>query len=148
MTEQECNLLAVDLNERTQYGVIIKTPDGDFKLEYVDSYWEVKADDGKNHTYPLDEVRPYLRPMSSMTREEMAQMKADTCPFGTGTFDSQYLCCPMNHFGEMISYTFMHDILVWLRKHHFDFMGLIEKGLALEAPEMMYVIPLETPKTN
>jgi hypothetical protein len=26
----------------------------------------------------------------------------------------------------------------WLNVHHFDYRGLIEKGLALEAPEGMY----------
>ena len=26
----------------------------------------------------------------------------------------------------------------WLNAHHFDYRGLIEKGLALEAPEDMY----------
>ena len=26
----------------------------------------------------------------------------------------------------------------WLNKHHFDYRGLIEKGLALEAPKNMY----------
>ena len=26
----------------------------------------------------------------------------------------------------------------WLNSHHFDYRGLIEKGLALEAPEGMY----------
>ena len=26
----------------------------------------------------------------------------------------------------------------WLNEHHFDYRGLIEKGLALEAPEWMY----------
>jgi hypothetical protein len=40
-------------------------------------------------------------------------------------------------------YRFMFDygytILVdWLNEHHFDYRGLIEKGLALEAPEDMY----------
>lgn len=28
----------------------------------------------------------------------------------------------------------------WLNAHHFDYRGLIEKGLALEAPEGMYNI--------
>ena len=28
----------------------------------------------------------------------------------------------------------------WLKVHHFDYRGLIEKGLALEAPEGMYKI--------
>ena len=26
----------------------------------------------------------------------------------------------------------------WLNAHHFDYRGLIEKGLAIEAPEGMY----------
>lgn len=26
----------------------------------------------------------------------------------------------------------------WLNEHHFDYRGLIEKGLALEAPDDMY----------
>ena len=28
----------------------------------------------------------------------------------------------------------------WLNKHHFDYRGLIKKGLALEAPKGMYEI--------
>ena len=30
------------------------------------------------------------------------------------------------------------EYLDWLNKHHFDYRGLIEKGLALNAPEGMY----------
>lgn len=143
MTPDEKELLIRDLCERLPYGVIMNvTEPGDDSVNFNCFLGPDIIKEMVSETSHF-KYRPYLRPMSSMTREEMSQMKADTCPFGTGTFDSQYLCCPMSHFGEMISYTFMHDILVWLRKHHFDFMGLIEKGLALEAPEMMYVIPLE-----
>jgi hypothetical protein len=31
----------------------------------------------------------------------------------------------------------------WLNKHHFDYRGLITKGLALEAPDGMYNIKEE-----
>ena len=86
----------------------------------------------------IEEVKPYLRPMSSMTEEERRELKNDTCPNGTGYFDEQYLICPMSHFGEHISYSFMSDILNWLNAHHFDYRGLIEKGLAIEASEGMY----------
>ena len=138
MTEQETNILAEDLQARTRYEVIVNTPDGDFPLEYVDKYDEVSVDDGTTNLYALEQVKPYLRPMSSLTQEERDQMKKDTCPNGTGTFDDRYLLCPMNHFGEMISYTFMNSILTWLRKYHFDCMGLIEMGLARPAKEGMY----------
>ena len=30
------------------------------------------------------------------------------------------------------------EIYDWLNAHHFDYRGLIEKGLALEAPDGMY----------
>ena len=32
----------------------------------------------------------------------------------------------------------MAEAIDWLNAHHFDYRGLIEKGLALEAPEGMY----------
>ena len=35
---------------------------------------------------------------------------------------------------------FCSDYVDWLNEHHFDYRGLIEKGLALEAPEDMYKI--------
>lgn len=30
------------------------------------------------------------------------------------------------------------DFIDWLNKNHFDYRGLIEKGLAIEAPKDMY----------
>ena len=32
----------------------------------------------------------------------------------------------------------LNNLYDWLNAHHFDYRGLIEKGLALEAPEGMY----------
>lgn len=38
------------------------------------------------------------------------------------------------------SYLELQAVFDWLNAHHFDYRGLIEKGLALEAPEEMYKI--------
>lgn len=70
--------------------------------------------------YYFDEFKPYLRPMSSMTKEEREE-------FQEYVFDS-------DEIGGIV----MLDAVDWLLAHHFDFRGLIEKGLALEAPEDMY----------
>jgi hypothetical protein len=35
-------------------------------------------------------------------------------------------------------FTVGDSVLDWLNAHHFDYRGLIEKGLALEAPKGMY----------
>jgi hypothetical protein len=32
----------------------------------------------------------------------------------------------------------MVKLIDWLNAHHFDYRGLIDKGLAIEAPEGMY----------
>ena len=70
--------------------------------------------------FPVEHVKPYLRPMSSMTVEER---------FEYNGFDG-YI------FSD-------EDVIIkidWLNKHHFDYRGLIKKGLAIEAPENMYVL--------
>ena len=68
---------------------------------------------GSNKLLHLEEFKPYLRPMSSMTEEEYKEFGYDVLRYTPREFD-------------------------WLNKHHFDYRGLIEKGLALEAPEGMY----------
>ena len=68
---------------------------------------------------PVECVKPYLRPMSSMTEVE-------TLEFVNTTIKS--LEYPMWT-------TYSYD---WLDAYHFDYRGLIPMGLALEAPEDMY----------
>lgn len=60
---------------------------------------------------------PYLRPMSSMTKDER--------------YEYNNLCIKNSSQDTAKS-------IDWLNAHHFDYRGLIEKGLALEAPEGMY----------
>lgn len=49
----------------------------------------------------------------------------------------------LNSEGESIMFVYVEDFSIvvdWLNEHHFDYRGLIEMGLALEAPEGMYKI--------
>ena len=73
------------------------------------------------------EFKPYLRPMSSMTEEER----------------NEYLSIKMQEaervaLAEAYRPEAISEIMDWLNEHFFDYRGLIEKGLALEAPEGMY----------
>ena len=61
--------------------------------------------------------KPYLRPISSMTEKEWEE------------YHSLRYCDTSNA-----------DRVDFLNSHHLDYRGLIEKGLALEAPEDMYEI--------
>ena len=72
---------------------------------------------------PIEAIKPYLRPMSSMTKEEFNKL---------------------DEYMRLYSYNISHKLSVfcktqdYLNSIHVDYLGLIEKGLALEAPEKMY----------
>jgi len=143
MKQEDEELLLRDLCSRLPYGVkvlgknmYISSIDAIHKLDLCTLVHLTEVD----KTLWIEDVKPYLRPMSSMTEEEKKELKANTCPEGTGYFDEKYLICPMSHYGEQISYDFMSVILEWLNSHHLDYRGLIPKGLALPAPPDMYRI--------
>ena len=128
MTPEEKELLLKDLCARLPYGVIghIEIPHmfigyvekGDLTLNSI-SIKNSKCDFITCWGIDIDYVKPYLRPMSSMTMEETRE----------------FLVIPKNDSnGNLLTFT-KED---WLNEHHFDHRGLIEKGLALEAPEGMY----------
>ena len=119
MTEEERNLVLIDVAARLPYGVICamgKKEDALFTErllpaefnEFMSGNWVVK---------------PYLRPMSPLTDKEKKEYK-------------DYL----NSFeGKLIGFQgrtiWVIDFLI---SHHIDYRGLIEKGLALETEEGMY----------
>jgi hypothetical protein len=69
--------------------------------------------------------------MSSMDEEEKEEFESlvFTYDFGNGLFPIEHVIMYWDSFEE---------VLDWLNEHHFDYRNLIEKGLALEAPEGMY----------
>lgn len=74
------------------------------------------------HGFYVSEVKPYLRPLSSMTEEEKDKI-----------FDV-YENNPITELSSKIT-----DLL---NKWHLDHHHLIEKGLALPAPDDMYNIKI------
>jgi len=96
-----------------------------------------------------DKIYPYLRPMSSMTKEEKKEFERlidEKLNKHIGQEDDEwtpwvlYDTTGIKNYvgGERFYFDEMSFIYDWLNKHHFDYRGLIEKGLALEAPEIMY----------
>jgi len=128
MTKEEKQLLLIDLCARLPYHPILNwkfldntSKDDELKtLSDLDIWWITKAKDC--------EVKPYLRPISSMTEEEKNEYK-------------HMLGATLNSEGESIMFVYEEDfslVIDWLNAHHFDYRGLIPMGLALEAPEDMY----------
>lgn len=119
MKQNEKELLLKDIYARIPYGVkgccegetLCTTPlhwYAEHTLEYSVNYMVIK-----------NGWRPYLFPISSMTEEQEIEYDATfaTIVYKDGRRDS----------------TMTDKSFDWLNKNHFDYRGLIEKGLALDA---------------
>lgn len=138
MTQEEKELLIKDLCARLSYGVKIECgTDYDFQHNITDTckllsvnidneLCEIQTLDKNGYVFyePLDTIKPYLRPMESMTEEECGEYY-DLCHSEEDVYTHVY-------------YYNTIESIDWLNAHHFDYRGLIEKGLALPAKEGMY----------
>ena len=119
MTQEQKQLLLIDLCARLPYGVkcevIKRRIDGE--MVYIrngSGALELTINNVKELvTDNLYEIKPYLFPLSSMTEEQEKE------------------CQKIKH-----SYYYDDDAFVlfdWYNKNHFDYRGLIPKGLANDA---------------
>jgi hypothetical protein len=156
MTQEDIQLLLVDLSSRLPYGVIVRHADslidsdgndtGQFWYKRGYLYDVCKLDDmtttiiesegsdeeGYEHICFLERTLPYLRPMSSMTEEE----KDEYSSFALREHDGYLNDGMPDYTGKHYVYTDNVNIFTdWLNAHHFDYRGLIEKGLAIEVTE-------------
>lgn len=118
MTRKNIELLIKDLSCRIPYGVIVNVSGiSNVKLTSVSWYGEVGVDDGSTYLYPISEVKPFLFPMSSMTKEQKKEY-AHILVMSSNLASSQLLGMTVED---------------WLNKNHFDYRGLIPMGLANDA---------------
>jgi len=131
MTQEEKFLVLKDLCARLPYGVMIQIPELFYpqrkvaeKLVTINDLWRFN-DDG----IYIENVKPYLRPISSMTEEE--DKKRIELGIWINTIKGNKVTAIDKNVDEALE---------WLNAHHFDYRGLIERGLAFEAPKDMYNI--------
>lgn len=116
MTQEEKQLLLKDLCARLPYLFTIYrlSDNANIKISDIDDFAHfLEYSEG-------EEFKPYLRSMSSMTGKEQTEWHYTTLGQRWITENNIERCVD------------------WLNTHHFDYRGLIEKGLAIEAPEGMY----------
>ena len=141
MTQEEKDLLLKDLCARLPYGVKVL-------VDYID---ESNVNDTlnclhiielKNYTGDdsLINIKPYLRPMSSITEEEKKEMHDLLSPTGTAIYTDKGIDIPLNHYGDHVEYEFMDRIIDYLNAHHLDHNNLISRELALEVKNDFYKI--------
>lgn len=127
MTEEQKELLIKDICARLPYGVKCAEvyPDGNkFENEWDIIRISKYVEDGIHisnckTTYgycsSIENIKPYLVPMSSMTEEQKLEF-IDTCTFFRNS-----------------TFGWTDRTFDWLNKNHFDFRDLIPMGLAIDA---------------
>ena len=127
MTQEEQNLLLTDLSARLTYGVKAyvkywskldrKWYEGVYTVESIHPSLNnilVYSERGSVEVivgYDDYDIKPYLFPMSEMTEEQEKEWRYTLSSDGNITYET----------------------VDWLNKNHFDYRGLIEKGLAIDA---------------
>lgn len=139
MEKEDKELLIKDLCGRFPYKVMCEISDGKTTITEV-----LKIGGLSGILNDTLRVKPYLRSISKMTEEEWEDWKSKfKMPLGAGVSSKSFKVYNyvVSSFGYTvdISLNEIADMIAWLNSHYFDFRGLIEKGLALEAPETMYV---------
>lgn len=136
MTQKEKQLIIEDLCARLPYWPNVLTKDNDkghiigvddtengvFVIHIIE--------DGDSYTCDesIENFKPYLRPMSSMTKEEENEL-------GNFVAAIMFASQSKNPFFQLTREALLG---VFFNKHHIDYRELIPMGLALEAPEGMY----------
>lgn len=139
MTQEQKDLLLKDLSSRLLYGVKCQFED---TIEIIKDIWFCEDDgwqvDGEKTSTCIHAVKPYLFPLSSMTEE---QKKEISKRYNLHT--SYGLCIEITNHSEgywdndnschLQDYLWLID---WFNRNHFDYRGLINKGLANDATNL------------
>ena len=124
MTQEDKNLLLKDLSARLPYGVKAYVKNwSKLDRKYYEGVYTVESTHPSLNTvlaysdkfsvevivgYDDYDIKPYLFPMSEMTEEQ---------------------------YNQYVKYSAIESI-DWLNKNHFDYRGLIKKGLAIDATNL------------
>ena len=114
MTEEDKELLLKDLCARLPYGIKASYYGAEEEREIWDEIEGITFDgyvDIGQYSLPIEAIKPYLFPLSSMTEEQQTNL-------------TKFVANGIN--GENILYD-------WYNKNHFDYRGLIPMGLAIDA---------------
>ena len=139
MTQENKELLLKDLCARLPYGIKASYYGADEECETWDEVDGVVFDyvEIGQYSLPIERVKPYLFPLSSMTDKQAKEIqeivgnpdnaciirKTDGLELWLNSIDTD----------PTIWVDTIFEVQDYLKKNHFDYRGLIEKGLAIDA---------------
>lgn len=135
----------IDLCGRLPYGVIIEHNGNISKLDTIFMCDSISISstslDGEDlYNLDLDEFKPYLFPLSSMTEEQFNSLKS----YADLQYEHNTLelvewndnCKTLEFWLEEIPSYCVIKVFDWLNKNHFDYRGLIPMGLAIDCTNL------------
>lgn len=132
MIQENKEILIKDLCARLPYGVKVLFENKVFSIDYISAvYEEIKLDIPDNYTLDISNVKPYLFPLSSMTREQLFDVQ-EIIGKNEIEIEDGFLHI-INSDRNTITYLEILAVLEWFYKNHFDIYGLIPMGLAIDA---------------
>ena len=132
MTQKNKEILIKDLCARLPYGVKVLFENKVFSIDYISAaYEEIKLDIPDNYTLDITNIKPYLFPLSSMTRKQLFDVQ-EIIGKNEIEIEDGFLHI-INYDRNTITYLEILAVFEWFYKNHFDIYGLIPMGLALDA---------------
>ena len=142
MKQEQKELLLKDLCARLPYGVIVETPNGkgrvcDINLTIFGYEFGVNVNPTIRENFSINYVKPYLFPLSSMTDKQEKEIQEivgnpnNACIIRKT--DGLELWLDYIDTDPTICLDAIFEVKDYLNKKHFDYRGLIEKGLAIDA---------------
>ena len=153
MKQEDKILLVKDLCSRLPYGVrvchlaseisgvlhnisVLHMYEGNSDSDKYDSIVDYVADIdffGDGYPYEVEEFKPYLFPLSSISSEQLKEV-SEILGKDVEIFDN-YLNI-VEHTRTTFSYLELDALFDWFNKNHFDYRNLIEKGLAIDCTNL------------
>lgn len=131
MKQESQELLLKDICARLPYGIKASYYGVEEECETWDEIEGITLDedfggyvDIGQYSLPIERIKPYLFPLSSMTREQKKEY-GKACDLDTEILSKHHM--------DGTPFPALYNSQDWLNKNHFDIYGLIPMGIALDA---------------
>ena len=138
MTQKDKELLFRDLCARIPYNVKCYNskyrPDLAEEIICITVNYNHPCIQLGTYLYKLEQVKPYLFPLSSMTKEQLFEVQ-EILGKNEIEIEDGFLSI-IDSSRNTITYLEILALLNWFYKNHFDINGLIPMGLAIDATNL------------
>lgn len=138
MTEEQKKIVIKEFCSKLPYGLKVDFYSSATREHYMCTLIGIDPEDEMpviavtnqgSFRFTMDHIKPYLRSMDSMTKDEMEEYETFLCQASVRRNCTHYDCVEEDR---------VSDLSDWLDEHMFDRRGLIDMGFAIEDTDGVY----------